>query len=163
MKIPQQETRREISGQAEMETPQMATPGESQNDFGITYDAAIEALRRRSGIPVSSEDPLLDVVTLNNLYLEAMHKLMLRHEGAMKDTMLDVVKGTVGQFEEAVKLLRSNSVENSLAVISRHQIAMNDFLAAMRRLVFIANVFCGVALGASFLALFAVVFRLMRG
>jgi hypothetical protein len=136
---------------------------EVPGEFAITYDEAMEALRRRSGISVNSDDPLLDVVTLNNLYLDALHRLMSKHEGVMKDTMLDVVRDTVARFDEVVKLLRNNSVENALAVIRQHQEAMNEFRSAMGFLAFNVKIFCGVTLGASFLALIVVIFRLVRG
>jgi hypothetical protein len=140
----------------------METPKESSG-IAVTYEEAMEALRRRSGISVNSDDPLLDVVTLNNLYLEALNNLMSKHEGAMKDTMLDVVRDTISRFDEVVKLLRANTIENSLAVIKAHQDAMNAFRTEMLGLALTTKIFCGIALGLNFLFLFLVIFRLMRG
>ena len=142
----------------------METPRENyrEDGYAVTYEAAIAALKKRSGIAVDSTDPLLDVVTLNNLYLDALHRLMLRHEKAMKETMLDVVRDTATRFDEVVALLRANTIENSLSVIREHQKAMTEHRAAVRDLARTVMIFCGTSLGAT-LAMLFMIFRLARG
>jgi hypothetical protein len=111
---------------------------------------------------VDRQDPLLCVITLNNLYLEALNGLMLTHEKVMKETMLEVVRGTVTRFDEVVGLLGSNTVENSMTMIKSHQRAMTEHGEAMKNLARTVMVFSIGSLGATFLALFILLFWLAR-
>ena len=131
-------------------------------DFTIAYDDAVKALASMNNLAVDRQDPLLCVITLNNLYLEALNGRMLKHEKVMKETMLEVVRGTVTRFDEVVGLLGSNTVENSMTMIKSHQQAMTEHGEAMKNLARTVMVFSIGSLGATFLALFILLFWLAR-
>jgi class 3 adenylate cyclase len=140
---------------------------EFDDDFSIAHDKAVASISHNNGITVSKDDPVMCVVTLNNLYLDALDKVMKHHGRALREFMGESAGDLAQAFDKELSgfadTLKKMALENLLVELNAHQRAMGAFKEEMRVLASGTKLFCGIALGTSLLILIAVVLRLARG
>jgi uncharacterized coiled-coil protein SlyX len=151
-----------------------AAPVDKKDEYASTYEEAKSAIAKANHITVDIQDPVLCVVTVNNLYLGHLNLLLNRHSEAFRGFMGEASKGMTQcmtqSFEKEIKMfadtLKEKALENVLAGIAAHQKAMDGFQTEMRVLTEntkqFAKQLCLTALGGSLL-LVAVIICLARG
>ncbi|MDR1090613.1 MAG: hypothetical protein LBL79_06010 [Prevotella sp.] len=151
-----------------MSEPENKTPDAGDKDtFVYTYEQVSAELHAKNGISVDKHDPVLCVVTINNLYFEKLNRLMERHAKAMKGYMSETTKDMTQDLEKEIRIFakaaKKMSIDNAMAGIVVHQKSMDAFLVEMRALATTTKVFCGMAIGASAFLLLVMIFSLVRG
>jgi class 3 adenylate cyclase len=145
----------------------MADSEHVDDDFRIAHDKAIAVMSSQNGIAVGKDDPVMCVVTLNNLYLDALDNVLKHHgralRGFMGESAGDLAKAFDKELSGFASTLKNMALENMLADIAAHQNAMNEFKNNMVILANNVKLFCGIALGVSFFILLVVVLWIMRG
>jgi hypothetical protein len=137
------------------------------DEYNCTFEEAKARISKDNSISVGLQDPVLCVVTINNLYLEHLNKLMNGHANALKGFMGASAEGMAQAFDSKIEAfadaLKKSALENVMAEIVAHQKSMDSFREEIRVLTANVKPYCLAALGASIIVLLVVITRFARG
>jgi len=118
-----------------------------KKSLGLDLEEVRSLLMEKHQIPVEDNDPMLMEVTIFNAFVEEYNRLLKVHHMAMKKTMTKIIGEHGAKVEELANSLMKDAVrttiENTVTEISMHKVAMDSFLADLKKYAWL-NSACAV-------------------
>ena len=120
---------------------------------GLSIDAVRTILFKDHGFALDKDDPTLAVVAINNAFLHEVHKLLTRHEAALRACMGEATEGTVKAIQDEARLFAADfkeaAIQNTLLKVGEHQRSMGEFLGALEGHLHTLKLWSIISLGVS--------------
>lgn len=103
----------------------------------MSLDEARAMLVRAHGVAVSSDDPILMLVSLHQGFIADYEAMLKRHDGAIRDFLGATGEACAEAVENVLASLKDKtvkaSIDNAFALVERQAVTMEQLRAELRR------------------------------